>query len=285
MRIFLTGGTGFIGSNFLRIALNNNLDLFALRRKNKKTKILLNKEPNWIDSSYAEITPTQFQNSDVLIHLASYGVVKKDVSINSCIQNNVIGPLKLLETARKAGIKKYIIIGSCFEYGKSALRYKFIPPDAPLEPTLAYGVSKAAASISFTQWALENNLNLKIIRLFHVYGEGEDPLRFYPSLVNAAKNGLNFPMTKGEQIRDFMNVKDVAEKLLEECKEINKENNEKVVISNLGSGIETSLMKFSNQIWEGHKAKGEILYGDLNYRRGEIMRYIPDIQSSNIIVN
>ena len=56
----------------------------------------------------------------------------------------------------------------------------------PLEPTMTYSVSKAAASISLLQWATQYKLSMTIRRIFHLYGEGEDESRFYPSLVKAA---------------------------------------------------------------------------------------------------
>ena len=285
MKIFVTGGTGFIGSNFLKLALSNDLEVYALRRNKKKPKLVLDKQPIWIESSYEEVDFSKLQNIDLLLHIASYGVLEQKPSLIDCFENNVIGPIKLFEKAKEVGIKNFIVIGSCFEYGKSGLRYKFIPPDAPLEPTLPYGVSKAAASIAFTQLALQNNLNLKIKRLFHVYGEGEDKNRFYPSLIHAAENGLDFPMTKGQQIRDFLNVKEVAKELLKECKNINKGKSTKIVISNFGSGKETSLIEFSKKIWKEKNAKGKILFGRKKYREGEVMRFIPDIKSLNIIRN
>ena len=69
------------------------------------------------------------------------------------------------------------------------------------------------------------------MRIFQVYGKGEASERLWPSLIRAAKNGDDFEMTKGEQIRDFIDVRKVSEILLNEC--LNQEN--KVIIKNIGS--------------------------------------------------
>jgi len=88
-----------------------------------------------------------------------------------------------------------VVVGSCFEYGRSGEWYEFIPPDAPLEPTQTYPASKAAASVAFYQLAVELNLRLSIHRIFQVFGEGEVESRLWPSLRKAAASGADLEMT------------------------------------------------------------------------------------------
>jgi nucleoside-diphosphate-sugar epimerase len=68
---------------------------------------------------------------------------------------------------------------------------------------MTYPASKAAASIAFTQWSIENQLKLKYLRIFQVFGEGEAESRLWPSLRKAALSGNDFDMTHGEQIRFY----------------------------------------------------------------------------------
>ena len=82
-------------------------------------------------------------------------------------------------------------------------------------------------------------------------------------------------MTKGGQIRDFMNVKDVAKKLLKEANSLAKVNSSIIKIQNMGSGKPKSILEFSNQIWKTFNAKGKLIPGALDYRKGEVMKYIP----------
>lgn len=277
MQILLTGGTGFIGSNFIEVAHKNNLKIKALSRcLNPKTKIPLSVSPYWIYKSLNETTPEDFLNVDLVVHLAAHTPQPPYDNLFNCLKVNLFDSLSMLENAYIAGVKKFLIAGTCFEYGSSGMRYKFIPPSAALEPTLPYPASKAAASISFLQWAKEKDVSLSIKRIFQVYGEGEDKSRLYPSLIKAAKDGKDFPMTKGDQIRDFINVLDVAKLLVQECIRIHSEE-KSVRVSNIGTGNPTTLKSFSEEIWNKLNAKGQLLIGSLDYRQGEIMRYIPNI--------
>ena len=73
MQILLTGGTGFIGSNFIEVAHKNNLKIKALSRcLNPKTKIPLSVSPNWIYKSLNETTPEDFLHVDLVVHLAAH---------------------------------------------------------------------------------------------------------------------------------------------------------------------------------------------------------------------
>ena len=184
-------------------------------------------------------------------------------------------PLKFFKVAFNAGIKKFLVTGSCFEYGLSGLNYDKIPAIAPLMPTQTYPASKAAASISFIQFAKENGISLSLLRLFQIYGEGELSTRLYPSLKKVALTGNDFKMTKGEQIRDFLNVVDLAKRLLEEANILNNEKLNTIKIQNIGSDKPTTILSFSKRIWTEFNAKGSLLPGTIPYREGEVMRYIP----------
>ena len=82
-------------------------------------------------------------------------------------------------------------------------------------------------------------------------------------------------MTKGEQIRDFLNVVDLAKRLLEEANILNNEKLNTIKIQNIGSDKPTTILSFSKRIWTEFNAKGSLLPGTIPYREGEVMRYIP----------
>ena len=86
MEIFLTGGTGFIGSHFIELASRHNIKINAIRRKREnQTKIKLTNNPNWINKEFKKIDIKDFNNSDVLIHLASHSTNVPYDSIENCL--------------------------------------------------------------------------------------------------------------------------------------------------------------------------------------------------------
>jgi nucleoside-diphosphate-sugar epimerase len=286
MRIFITGGTGFIGSHVVNLALSFGHEVYCLRRSPSSCpRIPLIAEPIWLDCPLSEIKANALECIDVMLHLAAHSVQPPYDTLENCILHNLIQPFALFEKAKIAGVDNFVVAGSCFEYGLSAQRYDFIPPSAPVEPTLTYSVSKAAASIAFIQWALQKKVSLSIQRIFHVYGEGEDATRLYASLVSAAKNNEDFPMTEGQQVRDFVPVQIVASALIDECVSLASSAPASVSICNLGSGNPQTVLEFAQKIWEAHQAKGKLLPGALAYRESEVMRYVPELRSRHVLSN
>ncbi len=279
MRLLVTGGTGFIGSHFIQRAIGEGNDVICLRRSGSIPKISLTKQPKWIDGEYEDDFQDSFRNADLLVHIASHSTNYPYDTLENCLLHNVTRPLAFLQNAKINGIQNFIIIGSGFEYGLSGENFKFIPTDAPLLPQVTYSVSKAVGSLVFAQWALQNKLKLKYLRLFHVFGEGEDESRLWPSLKRAASNGDDFKLTSGEQIRDFTNVSEIAKKILSEVKEFNVNAGE-TQIKNIGSNNPQSVKDFSEYWWDHWKAVGKLHFGAKPYRDDEVMRFVPDLTNS-----
>ena len=276
MKIALTGGTGFIGSHFLRQALATRHSVLAVRRNTaSQPRIPLEQQPFWLDSQLDEVRAEDLKECDVMVHFAAHtGNVPYD-TLSNCLHWNLMAVLDLFEQARLAGIRRFIVAGSCFEYGRSGERFQEIPTNAPLEPTNSYATSKAAASIALQQWANENKLSLEILRVFHVFGEGESETRLWPSLRRAALAGKDFKMTKGEQIRDFQPVEDVASIFLNRACLIGLP--ESSAILNLGTGNPLMIHQFAQKWWLRWQATGKLLIGALPYRYQEVMRFVPEI--------
>jgi nucleoside-diphosphate-sugar epimerase len=276
MKIFLTGGTGFIGSHFVSKALSDGHNLTCLIRPGIHKRIRLENEPSWIEGTYEDNYDEVFKGCDVFVHLAAHSTNFPYDTLENCLHWNVIAPLRLLQSAKKNGIQKFIIIGTGFEYGLSGEKYDFIPVDAPLIPKMNYPVSKAVGSLVFSQWALENNLKLKYLRIFQVYGEGEDKNRLWPSLKRAAELGDDFELTNGEQVRDFTYVDDIAKKIIDELKYFNFEIG-KTLFKNIGSDKPQTVREFVEYWWNYWNAKGKLIFGSKEYREDEIMRFVPEL--------
>lgn len=274
MNIALTGGTGFIGSHFLKQALAAGHTVRAIRRNpSSKPRIPIRHQPTWLDRQLDEVIAEELQGCEVLVHLAAHTGNMPYDSLANCLRWNLMAVLALFEQARIAGIHRFVVAGSCFEYGHTGERYEKIPTDAPLEPTNSYAASKAAASIALLQWAEEHQLVLEILRVFHVYGKGEPKSRFWPSLMSAALAGRDFPMTEGEQVRDFMQVEAVAATFLSRVT-MPHPPVPYAQVFNLSSGKPTTIRLFADQCWREHASEGRLIFGAIPYRKGEVMRYV-----------
>jgi nucleoside-diphosphate-sugar epimerase len=276
VNLFVTGGTGFIGSHFLRIALRAGHRVVAIRRPRAQTRIPLTDEPLWLEKELADCESHDFQGIDALVHFAAAGVNPKDANWDSCFKTNLTDSLRVWRTASAGGVKRLIVCGSCFEYGKTGERMAEIPTTAPLEPTGPYHASKAAATLAALALAHMDKLECAILRPFHVYGEGEDSTRFWPSLRTAALAGQDYPMTQGEQVRDFVAVEEVAARFLGLTVSSNlKLGNPE--IHNIGSGEQQTLRAFAEHWWDKWEAKGKLIFGAIPYRENEVMRYVPQL--------
>lgn len=276
MHFFVTGASGFVGSNFVNELLLNNHKVTALLRPNSKPRVEFINKVKICKGELFDDFHKDMECCDIFVHCASEGVVNNHNDWERCTKINFNQTSQIINNAFQSGITKFIICGSCFEYGYSGDEFVKIPVDAPLKPVGAYGFSKAAGSLFSLNFAKEKNVKLIIPRFFHLYGRGDHELRFWPKLVKAAKSGESFEMTLGNQLRNFMRVEEAVKKLLEIALNIDSYGNSGIV-KNIGTDKNMSLFSFAKSEWERLGAKGEIINGVIPYRKNEIMSYIPKL--------
>ena len=281
MKVFVTGGTGFIGSHFISQALSAGLDLICLRRPGSQTRISLASEPIWVEGSLEDDLRNELEGCDVFLHLAAHSTNVPYDSLENCLYWNLTASLQLMQRAREAGVRKFIVTGTAFEYGQSGEKYNYIPIDAHLEPSMSYPASKAAASIAFYQWSIEYKLKLQYLRIFQVFGEGENENRLWPSLKKAAISGDDMDLTEGEQVRDFTPVEDVADQLIQAL-EFERVECGRPLFKNVGTGKPCTIRNFSEFWWKKWAAKGKLNFGSIPYRNDEVMVYVPDLSDQKI---
>jgi nucleoside-diphosphate-sugar epimerase len=282
MRLFLTGGTGFIGSHVLAAALAAGHQVLALRRSPASAPALpLPHQPEWCQGDLSTLTAADLAGIEAVLHLASAGVSPKPASWDELVQANVAGSLRVLERAAQAGVRRCVVVGTSHEYGNAARRYAAIPPEAPLEPLSPYGASKAAAFQLLRAFAIAQGLELFYGRLFSAYGEGQFEGNFWPSLRRAALAGDDFPMTSGRQVSDFIPVAEAAGHLLAACSRPDVTAGVPLVV-NIGSGAATSLLAFAQAEWERLGATGRLLPASLPDRPDQIERYVPELRGLRI---
>lgn len=282
MRIFLTGATGFIGSHFLNRCLQDNIKVFALRRLGSKPRVAILGEPIWVDGDLSGDYFELLAEVDVVVHLAAHSANFPYDSIERCLYWNLNASFNLIQQAKNAGVKKFLIAGTCFEYGLTSNDYKKIPPSAPAQPISSYPISKAIASMTFVEYAKEFHLQLQILRVFQAYGEGELQTRFWPSLRRAALNGDDFLMSAGKQVRDFINVLEVANKIYDALS-FDQVNAGRPLIKNIGTGEGKSLLEFAEYWWNHWGATGALRPNEISPRTLDFPRIVADIHSRYIL--
>jgi nucleoside-diphosphate-sugar epimerase len=276
MRILVTGATGFIGSHFVNTACAAGHDVLGLRRPGSTPRVPVSAAVRWLDKPLAAVEPADCAGVDALVHFAAAGVSPTSATWDGCFRANVTDSLALWIAAVRDGVKRFVICGTCFEYGASGPRYERIPPTAPLEPTGPYHASKAAATMAALALAYQERVAVAVLRPFHVFGEGEESGRLWPSLKAAARSGADYPMTLGEQIRDFVPVEDVAATFLDVCVNRPLEPG-RPEVHNVGTGRSVTILAFAEHWWREWGAKGRLLPGAIPYRAGEVMRYVPEL--------
>lgn len=276
MRILVTGATGFIGSHFVNAASAAGHQVLALRRPGSVPRIQVADSVRWLERTLASVTASDCDAVDAVAHFAAHGVSPKATTWQDAFESNVLGSVRLLETANAANVSRFILCGSCVEYGPAALAFTRIPPSATLNPIGAYAASKAAACIASVAFAKERKLSLAYLRVFQAFGDGQHRANFWPSLRMAAISGADYPMTKGEQIRDFMPVEEVAATFLNVCENRSLEPG-RPEVHNVGTGTPLTILSFAEHWWRVWAAKGQLQPGAIPYRPGEVMRYVPEL--------
>ena len=210
--ILITGGTGFVGKQVVRVLSEQGLSLRLVVRKGYKnlaplfasncelieTDDLFSESVEWWAGQCAEV--------DTVLHLAWYAepgnYLQSELNID-CLQ----GSLNLARGAIQAGARRFIGVGTCFEYDLSA---GMLSVDTPLKPSTVYADAKAALFMTLSHWLPKQSVEFAWCRLFYLYGEGEDSRRLVPYLRSKLEKAEPAELTSGKQIRDFLDVADAG---------------------------------------------------------------------------
>lgn len=281
MKLFVTGGTGFVGSHFLQQALAAGHDVIAQRRPGSHSRLPLTREPVWVDRALDQDFRAELAGCDAIVHLASHTPNPPYAPLDECLYWNVYATTRLLQQAAAQGIRDILVAGTCFEYGTAAEGQDFVHPATEMRPSLTYPISKAAATTACLGLARNLDLRLQVLRIFQVFGEGEAATRFWPSLRQAAKDGRDFPMSAGLQVRDFVPVELVARTFVEALNFTNVAPGQPH-LRNVGTGRAQSLLEFARHWWEVWAATGQLQPGELGLRPGELPRLVANVQDAHI---
>lgn len=286
MKILVTGGAGFIGSHIVKqlVGQNHEVVVYDLEKpsaishqssageEKAESRGLTADSLTFIQGNVkdTELLKKSLGGIDAVIHMASFIAVEESVKNPlKYIDNNVLGTASLLLSMREAGVKKIVFSSSATVYGEP----KTLPllEDAPLSAANPYAASKIAMEALCESFNKTDGFDVTILRYFNPYGPGENHNPETHAIPNFIKAGLEkkpVPLYwKGEQIRDFIYVEDLADAHIRVLGDNGEGGGYRIF--NVGSESGTKIIDVVNLLSDilGYNLRVE----DLGDRRGDVM--------------
>ncbi len=231
MNILVTGGLGFIGSNFINYRLANyndriyNVDkkTYAGRVSNIDRSLTSSNNYNEavldINSTEALVDIYRSESIEAIVHFAAESHVDRSISnAESFIETNINGTYSLLEVFRRCHMTdhKFIHISTDEVYGDLNEYSPAFTEDSIIKPNSPYAASKAASDLLCRSYYMTHNLPICITRCSNNYGPNQYPEKLIPLMIQKAIAGEKLPVYgTGRNIRDWIHV-------LDHCKAVSR---------------------------------------------------------------
>lgn len=285
MNIFITGGTGFLGthlSNFLGNQGHTITIFDNFSNSNSKIPPINNKitiiEGDILD--YSKLS-TSMNNIDLVIHLAA------QISVEDSIQNpenttkiNVQGTQNLLESCIENKIYNFIAVSSAAVFGHQSNMP--LTEESPKNPISPYGESKLIMEEKILEFSKQHKLNSIILRFFNLYGEGQSPqyAGVITKFLQNIKKNTNLEINgTGKQTRDFIHVDDAVYSIDLAIKSIDGKIGK---IYNVGVGISITILELAQLLLQISGKDLQIiqkspLEGDIIHSQTSIDKIVNDL--------
>jgi len=259
-KILITGATGFIGKNFLKLKNLQKNKLYCLVRKKIKSK----KKITWYetaieDSRNLKKIKKKITEIDTLYHFAWGNLPNYQSKIHTT--EELKKQKFFLKNMIDFGVKKIVVTGTCYEYGlKEGLIYNTYKTN----PVVEYAKAKVKLYRWLKNYQKKKFYNLIWLRLFFVYGNGQSKKSLLQKIVECERKGKKyFHLSKGDQIRDYINVKSAVKQIYDYSKKF--ENG----VFNISSGKPVTLKNHILRITKKNKLKIKLKFGKVPYLKYE----------------
>jgi len=218
-RLLVTGGCGFIGSNFIRHMLKRrpecevvNLDALTYAGNKANLQELEDDARHRFVHGRIEdpaVVEAAIANCEAVVHFAAESHVDRSIADAApFITTNVLGTQVLLDAACRTGVKRFIHVSTDEVYGALGSEGRFTE-QTPLRPRSPYAASKAAGDLLAQAYWETHKLPVIIVRPSNNYGPYQFPEKFIPVMVTNLIEGRKVPVYgRGENVRDWLYVED-----------------------------------------------------------------------------
>ena len=161
------------------------------------------------------------------------------------VTRNLPACIELIEQLAAVGLQRLLVAGTCYEYG---LQNGPLKEEQFTDPVNCYSIAKDSLRRVIATRYSQKELKWCWARIFYPFGNGQNPNSLLPSLLNALETGeKSFPMGSGRQLRDFIDVQEVARQLLTLA--IHQDS---AGIYNVGSGVPRSVLEIAEEAIAAH---------------------------------
>jgi len=280
MKVLVTGSCGFIGNYVIKeLIKRNDFSIIATDINTKKAKNFeWFKDVRFIEcnlNNKKENFFAFFENPDYLIHLAWEGLPNYNEIYH--FERNYITNYHFIKNMVINGISDVSAIGTCLEYG---LKEGCLSENLIANPITPYGLAKDTLRKSLEILTNKINFNFKWIRLFYIFGKGQNPKSLLPQLEKAIEDNIKvFNMSGGEQLRDYLSVEKVAEYIVK----ISLQNKINGII-NCCSGNPISIRKLVENYLKERGKNIKLNLGYYDYPNYEPMAFWGDNKKLKLII-
>lgn len=214
--VLVTGGAGFIGSHVVELLCDREFVVTVIDDLRFGYRRFIDKRARFICAPLekAGVLKDALSGVDTVIHLAGSSIIQYSYERpEEYFQNNVTNGIILLETMRNMNVKRIVFSSTSSVYGEPTKNP--VPEDAPVHPLHPYAASKLAFEHALTAYYHAFGMESVILRYYNAYGPRDEQLprtRAIPMWIDAVLKGRPVPWYwRGSQMRDYINVRDIAE--------------------------------------------------------------------------